>query len=172
MRITTSSFWRLRIAAVATVVAFAPAIAAGSASAAEGLAKVNHIIVVMQENHSFDNYFGVLAYAPGSPYHAPASPAAPPPGGGCDPDDHRCVDGLSCVPDPTGGLACFDSNLDDDGSTVFAFHAARRCIVPDLDHTWIGTHGELNFLHPADALADPRNDGFVRVNDATEQPDT
>jgi phospholipase C len=31
------------------------------------LQKVNHIIVVMQENHSFDNYFGVLALAPGSP---------------------------------------------------------------------------------------------------------
>lgn len=24
------------------------------------LQKVNHIIIVMQENHSFDNYFGVL----------------------------------------------------------------------------------------------------------------
>jgi len=23
---------------------------------------VNHIIIVMQENHSFDNYFGALAY--------------------------------------------------------------------------------------------------------------
>jgi phospholipase C len=34
-----------------------------------GLQRVNHIIIVMQENHSFDNYFGALAYAPGSPYH-------------------------------------------------------------------------------------------------------
>jgi phospholipase C len=146
--------------------------------AGEGLAKVNHVIVVMQENHSFDNYFGALAYAPGSPYHGPATTAAGPsqPGGpadtGCAPDDHQCVDGLSCVPDPSGGLACFDSNPDDDGSTVYAFHAPRRCVAPDLDHTWVGTHGELNFLHPADTLADPRNDGFVRVNDATEQPDT
>jgi hypothetical protein len=32
------------------------------------LQKVNHIIIVMQENHSFDNYFGVLALAPNSPY--------------------------------------------------------------------------------------------------------
>ena len=31
------------------------------------LHKVKHIIIVMQENHSFDNYFGALAYAPGSP---------------------------------------------------------------------------------------------------------
>jgi phospholipase C len=45
------------------------------AAAQKGLHKVNHIIVVMQENHSFDNYFGVLSYATGSPYH-PAEPGA------------------------------------------------------------------------------------------------
>ena len=38
-----------------------------SALAQTGLQKVNHIIIVMQENHSFDNYFGALAYAPGTP---------------------------------------------------------------------------------------------------------
>jgi phospholipase C len=32
------------------------------------LHKVKHIIIVMQENHSFDNYFGVLPYAMGTPY--------------------------------------------------------------------------------------------------------
>ena len=41
--------------------------------AAQGLSKVNHIIIVMMENHSFDNYFGALAYAPGSPYHTSSS---------------------------------------------------------------------------------------------------
>jgi phospholipase C len=40
------------------------------------LHKVNHIIIVMQENHSFDNYFGVLPYAPGSPYHVSRTCAA------------------------------------------------------------------------------------------------
>ena len=34
-----------------------------------GIHKIQHVIIVMQENHSFDNYFGALAYAPGSPYH-------------------------------------------------------------------------------------------------------
>ncbi len=38
------------------------------AAAQSGLSQVNHIIIVMQENHSFDNYFGVLTLAPGSPY--------------------------------------------------------------------------------------------------------
>ena len=41
-------------------------------SCAEGdLHKVKHVIIIMQENHSFDNYFGALALAPGSPYHQP-----------------------------------------------------------------------------------------------------
>jgi phospholipase C len=39
-------------------------------TAGAGLSKVNHVIIVMMENHSFDNYFGALAYAPGSPYHS------------------------------------------------------------------------------------------------------
>jgi phospholipase C len=30
---------------------------------------VNHIIIMMQENRSFDNYFGSLPYVSGGPYH-------------------------------------------------------------------------------------------------------
>jgi Phosphoesterase family len=37
--------------------------------AQSGLDQVNHIVIVMQENHSFDNYFGVLPLATGTPYH-------------------------------------------------------------------------------------------------------
>src|SRR6185437_15153013 len=39
------------------------------------LNKINHIIIVMLENHSFDNYFGSLAYVPGSPYHTSSEAA-------------------------------------------------------------------------------------------------
>jgi hypothetical protein len=52
---------------------------------ATGLARVNHIVVMMQENRSFDNYLGALPYAPGSPYHP----------GPCSSGDHACVNGLS-----------------------------------------------------------------------------
>src|SRR4029453_6175109 len=43
----------------------------GSAPArADGnLQNVNHIIIVMMENPSFDNYLAVLPYVPGTPYH-------------------------------------------------------------------------------------------------------
>jgi len=125
--------------------------------------KVKHVIIVMQENHSFDNYFGALAYASGSPYHTTS--------GGCRKDDHSCVDGLSCKVDAAGNLTCFNSNLDDNGTTVFAFHDSRRCVAPDLDHSWLGTHQEANFLNPNGALGETLSDGFVRVNDATEQLD-
>ncbi|HWW53329.1 MAG TPA: alkaline phosphatase family protein, partial [Acidimicrobiales bacterium] len=30
---------------------------------------IEHIIIVMQENHSFDNYLGALPYDPAGPYH-------------------------------------------------------------------------------------------------------
>jgi phospholipase C len=125
--------------------------------------KVKHVIVIMQENHSFDNYFGALAYAPGSPYRHDLN--------GCRKDDHDCVDGLTCKTDKTGNITCFNSNLDDNGSTVFSFHDNRRCAGPDLDHSWFQTHQEVNFLNPTLTLRDPKSDGFVRVNDITEQHD-
>src|SRR5262245_57141833 len=110
---------RLRRATLLTVLFLVP-FACPPETLAEGdLHKVNHIIVIMQENHSFDDYFGVLTYAPGSPYHQAK--------GSCLPSDHRCVDGLSCTPDLSGNLTCTNSNLDDDGSTVVAFHDPSRC---------------------------------------------
>jgi phospholipase C len=140
---------------------------------AEGnLNKVKHIIIVMQENHSFDNYFGALAYAPGSPYHSPdGDHDRDGDDRGCRRDDHRCVDGLSCVKDNSGNLSCFNSNIDDDGHTVLAFHDSRRCVLPDLDHEWSGSHKEANFKFPNNTLHEGLNDGFVRQNDATEQLD-
>src|ERR1700681_1918331 len=127
------------------------------------LNKVNHIIIVMQENHSFDNYFAALAYAPGSPYHNG--------NGSCASNDHKCVDGLTCSVS-AGTLSCTNSNLDDDGSTVFAFKATSRCVIPDLDHSWVGTHHEMNFANPNSTLKNPLSDGFVLQNDLTEQHDT
>src|SRR5215212_4256933 len=99
---------------------------------AGGINKVKHVVVVMLENHSFDNYLGALAYAPGTPYHSPSGAA------GCTAGDHRCVDGLSCQVDAAGELRCSDANVDSDGSTVFAFHDRNRCVRPDPDHEWVG----------------------------------
>jgi phospholipase C len=145
------------VMAVASVLLFA------QLSFAEGnLQKVNHIIIVMQENHSFDNYFGVLPYVPHGPYHGGH--------GACPANDHKCVDGLTCHPQ-NGVLVCSNSNLDDDGSTIKAFHEPTRCVKPDLDHGWFSTHRVANYNHPNSTLTQFFSDGFVRVNDVTEQVD-
>src|SRR2546426_11009034 len=88
---------------------------AASAQADGGLGKVNHIIIVMQENHSFDNYFGVLPLAPKlntmtgvplglGPYHNNNSATGS--NGGCPTSDHLCVDGLNCTRDALGNYTC------------------------------------------------------------------
>jgi phospholipase C len=140
---------------------------------AEGdLRKVNHVIIIMQENHSFDNYFGALAFAPGSPYHQPDAHSRNDDGtNGCDKNDHRCVDGLTCRVDSAGDFDCANSNPDLEGNLVHSFHDTRRCVGPDLDHGWLSTHREANFDNPNSTLTDFRADGFVRINDMTEQID-
>ncbi|MFI4974616.1 MAG: phospholipase C [Caulobacterales bacterium] len=139
--------------------------AAGPALAAKpdsGLAKLNHIIVIFLENRSFDHYFGALPYAPGSPYHQ---------GRPCADDDHACVDGLHCKADASGAPVCDDWNAHADGRKVFMLHADTRCIAPDLDHEWQGSHRDVNFAHPEKALTEPLMDGFVEQNDIMA-PDT
>jgi phospholipase C len=145
------------------------------ASRADGdLSKVKHVIIIMQENHSFDNYFGALALAPGSPYHQPkhdGDPVRNDHASGCAKDDHACVDGLTCHLDISGNFVCSNSNVDENGKLVTVFHDPRRCVGPDLDHGWLSTHREANFDHPNDTLKNFLADGFVRVNDMTEQID-
>src|SRR5262249_19427772 len=63
-------------------------LAVPEARADGNLGKVNHIIIVMQENHSYDNYFGVLGYVANSPYHNAKRSR------GCNVSDNTCVDGL------------------------------------------------------------------------------
>jgi phospholipase C len=142
--------------------AIALLLAAPLAVRAEGnLHNLKHIIIVMQENHSFDNYLGVLPYVSGSPYHS----------GPCAMGDHACVDGLRCTAAGTGTITCTNSNLENDDSTVSPFHETKLCIHPDLDHSWPGSHLEANYIFPNQASALSPNDGFVRQNDNTEQID-
>ena len=144
---------------------------AAKPSLADGdLRNLKHIIVIMQENHSFDNCFGALPYAPGTPYHSPGRESKDE-CGSCPRNDHACVDGLTCQVDAGGNFTCENSNRDNDGSRVAAFHDSRRCVGPDLDHEWANTHREMNFNHPNETLFESLSDGFVRVNDKSEQLD-
>ena len=150
------SIWVLAILAVSA----SPALAAKGPD--NGLGALKHILVIFLENRSFDHYFGALPYAPGSPYHGSVA---------CKAGDHACVDGLTCRRTATGELVCKNWNAHADGRRVHAYHAATRCIAPDVDHEWVGSHKDANFFHPELALKRPRNDGFVMQNDIMA-PDT
>jgi phospholipase C len=128
------------------------------ASADGDLRKVNHLVYMMQENRSFDNYFGALPYVPGGPYHP------------CDArrkhSDHQCVDGLTCQRDSTGELACSNFNLNLAGEKIFAFHDPRICNGSGLDHGWPASHSEANWADPGATSKRSPNDGFVRQNES------
>src|ERR1700746_3391034 len=67
----TSHLHCLLVALVRTTIAALLLCTISHVAFADGsIYRVQHVIVVMQENHSFDNYFGALAYAPGGAYHA------------------------------------------------------------------------------------------------------
>ena len=140
----------------------------GTAAVGDGnLQNVNHIIIVMQENHSFDNYFGVLAFVPGSPYHSAKGTGKH---RACPASDHACVDGLKCRV-TSDGLKCRNANKNEGHGRVRAFHDPRFCTGPDLDHSWDGTHREANFRRPNDTLKRSPANGFVRINAERELPD-
>src|SRR6476620_7084020 len=108
---------RFGIRFVLSFFVFATALVAATTAMAEGDPhKAKHIIVIMQENHSFDTYFGALAYAPRSPDHSPRrdGDGDRDDRNGCRKDDHRCVDGLTCRVDAAGNFHCANANLDDD----------------------------------------------------------
>jgi len=119
------------------------------------LRKVNHIVFMMQENRSFDNYFGALPYAPGGPYHSCASASRR--------SDHRCVDGLTCQRGADGELHCSNSNPNLAGEPVFAFHDRHICGV-GLNHGWPDCHEQANWEDPSRTRFSSPNDGFVRNN--------
>jgi phospholipase C len=82
------------------------------------------------------------------------------------------VDGLTCSADASGNLTCSNSNAEIDRSaSVNSFHDKRLCVSPDLDHSWVGTHREANFLDPNNASNGEMN-GFVSQNDLSEQGDS
>src|SRR5712691_3858968 len=73
---------------------------------------INTIVVLMQENRSFDHYFGKLHFQ--GQRRAKPEPAN------------------ASNPDPTNPS----------GPQITAFHETRYCEPADLDHSWNGTHDE------------------------------
>jgi phospholipase C len=73
----------VRLALASATLALA---AASPAPAAQGIHKIKHVVIIMQENRSFDNYFGTYPGADGIPMRHGVPTACVP-----DPLRHRCV---------------------------------------------------------------------------------
>src|SRR5215467_16023294 len=123
----------LAILASATLLALSGCQGIVDSSAVQLQAKVNHIIFIMQENRSFDSYFGKLNDYRASTFNLTR-----------DADD----------------LESIFTNPADDGSTVSNFHLTTNCIYDDTA-AWKETWGNMNrFDAPNGPLL---LDGFVHT---------
>jgi phospholipase C len=84
------------------------------------LADVGHIVVLMQENRSFDHYFGTLAGVRGF----------------ADPTPVKFQNGTSVFTQPNGSGTLLPWHLDTQTTSA-------QCVA-DLDHSWSGTHNAWN----------------------------
>jgi phospholipase C len=168
-QIMVTRSWIAHVSFRSVVVLTALILGAETARADGNLQHLRHIIIAMQENHSFDNYLGVLAYLPNTPYHSGKLKG---PHHECAAMDHTCVDGLTCVLSRRrGALICLNSSLSNTRGRVRSFHEPRYCTGPDLDHSWTGSHEEANLRRPNTTLRSSPDNGFVRVNAKTEAPE-
>ena len=113
------------IGALAVIAALAPA-----ALAAKGIHKIKHVVIIMQENRSFDNYFGTYPGADGIPMrHGIPTTCVP------DPLRHRCVRPFHDTKDVDYGgpheLGAF--NADYDSGRMDGFIRSRENCTNALD---------------------------------------
>ena len=110
-------------------------------SPAGSLQSIDHVIFMLQENHSFDNYFGML-----NPYRKANAWNI-----GDDGKDYE-VDGID---DKLTTI----SNMDDEGTSFPLFKFTSTC-VDDMTSDWLASYGDVNrydFLATRPILTD----GFV-----------
>ena len=122
-----------QVAASATVTVIPPA----------SLLSINHVIFMLQENHTFDNYFGML-----NPYRIKNNLNI-----GADGKTYN-VDGI----DDKLGLI---SNQSDQGNTYPLFKLASSCI-DDLTSSWLESYGDVSRydFSPTRAI---NMDGFIHT---------
>ncbi len=118
--------------ATSTHVSVASAKPKRPAAAATGIHKIKHIVIIMQENRSFDSYFGTYPGADGIPGIA-GNPGKVP----CVPDPaaHDCVKPYYDPSDVTGGgpHLAVDAVADVNGGKMNGFIASRESGHLDTD---------------------------------------
>jgi phospholipase C len=105
------------------------------------LNSVNHVIFLLQENHSFDNYFGML-----NPYRKT---------NGWNIGD----DGVDYEVDGIDDKLSATSNVDDEGTSYPLFKFTSSCI-DDESSDWLASYGDVN-RYDFSAARPILTDGFV-----------
>ena len=100
---------------------------------ARGVDQVQHIIFMLQENRSFDSYFGQLGA-------------------------YRAQNGYGAATDVDGLPAAGATNLMADGTPVTSYHFQTACIE-NMDPDWLESFGDYNYDQPSSPTF--RGDGFV-----------
>jgi phospholipase C len=102
---------------------------------------VNHVVIMIQENRSFDHYFGQMtAYRQANSYPINGSPAT--------------IDDES-----TGSFSNFSPVT---GANIASYHSGFVC-MEDLTPDWTETHKNFDWANPAGADANSPMDGFVSL---------
>jgi phospholipase C len=92
---------------------------------AADLQAISHVVFMLQENHSFDNYFGML-----NPYRKT---------NGWDVGDDGVTYDVDGIDDKLDTI----SNKDDEGTTYKLFKFASTC-VDDMSSDWLSSYGDVN----------------------------
>jgi phospholipase C len=103
----------------------ATATATVTVTAAGNLQSISHVVFMMQENHSFDNYFGML-----NPYRE---------ANGWNVGD----DGNTYTVDGIDDKLNTISNEDDQGTSYSLFKFTSTC-VDDMSSDWLASYGDVN----------------------------
>ncbi len=143
----------------------------------EGIHKIKHIVVIMQENRSFDSYFGTFPGADGIPMDRGVSLVCVP-----DPKTHLCVDPYHDARDRnTGGPHDHLNAVHDinhrlmDGFVWQARAVLRKSCGPNPDQPGCVHGGRLDVMGYHDAREIPNYWAYARnfvLQDHMFEPDT
>ena len=147
-----SSGGTVAVTPAATTIYTAEAMAtAGNASAtatvtvasATGLQSVSHVVFMLQENHSFDNYFGML-----NPYRK---------ANGWEMGDDGKLYDVDGIDDKLTKI----SNLDDQG-VVYDLYKFKTTCIDDLSSAWLESYGDV-YRWSFSSTRPIVMDGFVHI---------
>jgi phospholipase C len=117
------------------------------------VALINHVIFLMQENRTFDTYFGML-----NPYRKSGNPSGTAWNIGDDGKEYD-VDGLAGT---NGVVANFSNTNDPPAGTTFPLFKFATACIDDMTSDWLGSYGDVsryNFTTQRKILMD----GFVHI---------